>query len=102
MDTELATSIAVVFGLPIALCLVILFLSLLMKLFLCLLKPKVEEGVKKAKDNIVDAIELHKDKDTIEYQESLIDLIAAGYTEEQAKAMLKASKKIEQLNQRSK
>ena len=94
MDAELATSIAVAVGLPIAIGLVALLLSEL--------KPKVEEGVKKAKDNIVDAIELHKDKDTIEYQESLINLIAAGYTEEQAKAMLKASKKIEQLNKRSK
>ena len=94
MDAELATSIAVAVGLPIAIGLVALLLSEL--------KPKVEEGVKKAKDNIVDAIELHKDKDTIEYQESLIDLIAEGYTEEQAKAMLKASKKIEQLNKRSK
>ena len=94
MDAELATSIAVAVGLPIAIILVVVLLSEL--------KPKVEEGVKKAKDNIVDAIELHKDKDTIEYQESLIDLIAAGYTEEQAKAMLKASKKIEQLKKRSK
>ena len=94
MDAELAASIAVAVGLPIAIILVVVLLSEL--------KPKVEEGVKKAKDNIVDAIELHKDKDTIEYQESLIDLIAAGYTEEQAKAMLKASKKIEQLKKRSK
>ena len=94
MDAELATSIAVAVGFPIAIILVVVLLSEL--------KPKVEEGVKKAKDNIVDAIELHKHKDTIEYQESLIDLIAAGYTEEQAKAMLKASKKIEQLKKRSK
>jgi len=94
MDAELATSIAVAVGLPIAFGLVIFLLSEL--------KPKVEEGAKKAKDSITDAIELHKDKNTVEYQESLIDLIAAGYTEEQAKAMLKASKKIEQLKKRSK
>lgn len=93
MDTDLLTSIAVAIGFPMGVALLLILLSFL--------KPKVETEVKKAKNNIIDAIELHRDKDTIEYQESLIDLIAAGYTEEQAKAMLKASKKIEQLKKRS-
>lgn len=94
MDAELFKAITMAIGLPIGLGFLIYFLMEL--------KPKVEEGAKKAKDGITDAIELHKDKNTIEYQENLIDLIAAGYTEEQAKAMLKASKKIEQLKKRSK
>lgn len=94
MDTELTISIVVAIGLPIVFGLVMILLGEL--------TPKVGESAKKAKENIVNAIEIHKDKNTIEYQESLIKLIAAGYTEEQAKAMLKASKKIEQLKKRSK
>lgn len=63
-------------------------------------KDSLSDAIGEAKGSISDAIERHKDTNTVEYQEELYELLKAGYTEEQAKAMLKTRKKIEQLKRK--
>lgn len=65
-------------------------------------KDSLSDAIGEAKGSISDAIERHKDTNTVEYQEELLELLKAGYSEEQAKAMLKTRKKIEQLKRNNK
>ena len=48
-----------------------------------------------------DTVERVKDTKTVEYQERLLQLLKEGYTEAQAKAMLRTEKRIEQMKKRS-
>jgi len=63
-------------------------------------KEKIKAPIDKVKASLSDAIERHKETNTLEYQEKMLNLLAQGYTEEQAKAILKTSMRIEQMKKK--
>ncbi len=92
MDSELLTSILVAIGFPTAIALGMWALWEL--------KEKATPHVETMKENMIDTLERKKQEKTVEYQKQLLELLSAGYSEEQAKAMLKASMKIEQMERK--
>ena len=89
MGSNILTAILVGLVLPVVLAL--LFVKITEN------KERIKAPIDKAKTTLSNAIERHRETNTIEYQEKMLGLLEKGYTEEQAKAILKTSKRIEQL-----